>query len=52
MMNGVEKIKNKKKGMGKMSNVKAESLNKTRQYQISKFNNLFQLTSGILTFEV
>jgi len=43
MMKGMEKIKDKMKGMEKMSNAKAQSSNKTRQCQISKFNHLFIL---------
>jgi len=39
MMNGIGKIKDKMKGMGRMSNVKTQSPNKTIQYQISKFRN-------------
>jgi len=45
MMNGIGKIKDKMKGMGKRPNVKPNV--QTKQYQISKFNNLFLVGSGI-----
>ena len=40
MMNGMEKIKNKMEGMGKMSNVKVQSSNKKNNDQSQKSNSL------------